>query len=49
MANGVETARPPESPLGGWSLFRTEIFKKRLLGRVPFGQELDLPSEIASS
>ena len=36
----------PESPLGGWSLLRTEIFKKRLLGQVPFRH---LPSEIAGS
>ena len=45
----VTVSRPPESPLGGWSLFRMEIFKKWLLGRVPSGQELDLASEIAGS
>jgi hypothetical protein len=47
--NRAEVARPPESPLEGWSLFQMEIFKKQPLGQVPFRQELDLASEIASS
>ena len=45
----LDLIRTPESPLGGGHYSGPNFSKKRPLGRVPVGQEIDLTGEIAGS